>query len=301
MLRGTMPHHDVAVVGGSYSGMAAALQLLRARRSVLVIDAGTRRNRFADHSHGFLGQDGVAPDQIVADARRQLEAYSGLDWVSGTVVSIKGGEDDFVVQVDDGASHGARRVLLATGVADQLPHIDGLSARWGRTVFHCPYCHGYELERGLIGVIATGQPSVHQAELLTEWGEVTFLTNAAVELNPGTRQRLEGRRIVVEEARIVRIEGRADVLLEGGGSISFAGLFTASMTVPATRLPEQLGCLLEETPMGIQVHTTETKLTSIPGVFACGDVAGMPHSISLAVGDGAMAGIQIHRSLVWPE
>lgn len=146
-------NHDVIVVGGSYSGMAATLQLVRARRSVLVIDAGQRRNRFASHSHGFLGQDGVPPGEIAANARRQLEAYPTLTWLEGRVEAVAGQADEFTVTTADGESHLGRRILLATGVTDQLPAIDGLAQRWGKTVFHCPYCHGYELGQGRIGIV----------------------------------------------------------------------------------------------------------------------------------------------------
>ena len=120
-------NHDVIVVGGSYSGMAATLQLVRARRSVLVIDAGQRRNRFASHSHGFLGQDGVPPGEIAANARRQLEAYPTLTWLEGRVEAVAGQTDEFTVTTADGESHLGRRILLATGVTDQLPAIDGLT------------------------------------------------------------------------------------------------------------------------------------------------------------------------------
>ena len=293
--------HDVIIVGGSYAGMAAALQLLRARRKVLVIDAGERRNRFADLSHGFLGQDGVAAAEIAATARRQLEAYPTLTWAGGRAVSVTGGNDAFTVSVDDGQTHHGRRVLLATGVRDELPEVPGLKERWGRSVFHCPYCHGYELDGGPIGVIATGPMSSHQAEIVSEWGELTFFTNAAVDLDAATRQALERRNIRIEETAIDRLEGEAQVVLADGRRLAFAGLFTAPWCVPASNLAETAGCALEETPMGIQVRTDAAKQTSIAGIFACGDVARVPHSVTLAVADGAWAGAQAHRSLVWPE
>ncbi|MBI1358014.1 MAG: FAD-dependent oxidoreductase [Acidobacteria bacterium] len=293
--------HDVIVVGGGYSGMAAALQLLRARRSVLVIDAGERRNRSTSHSHGFLGQDGAAPGDIADTARRQLEAYPTLQWEAGLAVAAAGERDAFTVTMADGLAHRGRRLLFATGVRDVLPEVVGLAERWGKTVFHCPYCHGYELGRGRIGVIATGPTSVHQAELLSEWGETTFLTNAAVELDSEERKPLEARRVTIEDALIERIEGRADVALADGRRLSFVGLFTAPRCVPASPIAEQIGCTLSETPMGLQIATDPAKQTSIRGVFACGDVARVPHSLSLAVGDGAWAGTQVHRSLVWPD
>lgn len=295
-----MPY-DVIAIGGSYAGMAAALQLLRARRTVLVIDAGQRRNRFASHSHGFLGQDGVDPTEIARAARRQLEAYPTLTWREGRAVAASGEQDGFVVTTEDGKVHQGRRILLATGVSDQLPEIPGLAERWGRTVFHCPYCHGYELSEGRVGVIATGPMSLHQAELLTEWGDVTFLTNAALELDPDTRRILQDRGVTIEETPVSRIDGEADVFLSDGRRLPFAGLFTATRCVPASPLPAEMGCALDETPMGLQIRTGATQETSVPGVFACGDVASVPHSVSLAVGNGAMTGIHIHRSLVWPE
>lgn len=291
--------HDVIVVGGSYAAMAATLQLLRARRTVLVIDAGLPRNRFASHSHGFLGQDGVDPAAIRASARRQLEAYPTLTWIDGTVETASGSKDAFTVTTSDGARHEGRRLLLATGVADQLPAVDGLAERWGKSVFHCPYCHGYELDMGRIGVIAAGPMSLHQAQFIPEWGEVTFFTNNAISLDAATREGLSARGVTIETTAIERLDDHADIVLEDGRRLSFAGMFTATRVRPASPVASSLGCEMEETPFGIQIRTDTTKETSIPGAFACGDVARMPHSVSLAVGDGAWAGAQLHRSLVF--
>lgn len=292
---------DVIVIGGSYAGMAAALQLARARRTVLVIDAGQRRNRFASHSHGFLGQDEVDPAIIWTEARRQLLAYPDVRWIEGTASTITGRKDDFQVSTEVGDAFAGRRILLATGVIDRLPGIPGLAERWGRAVFHCPYCHGYELDRGRIGVIATGLMSIHQAQLLPEWGEVTFLTNGALTLEPAQRDDLRKRGVAIVETPLARIVGTADVELRDGRVLPFAGLFTATRTEPAGPLAEAAGCAMIETPMGRQIQTADSKETSIPGIFACGDVARTPHSVPLAVGDGAWAGAQLHRSLVWPE
>ena len=294
-------HYDVIAIGGSYAGIAAALQLVRARKSVLVIDAGERRNRFASHSHGFLGQDGANPGEIAANARRQLQAYPTLSWLQGRVEKVSGQVDGFTVTAADGKAHQGRRILLAIGVADQLPAITGLAERWGKSVFHCPYCHGYELAEGRIGVIATGPMSSHQAQFLTEWGKVTLLLNHAMSLGLEARSDLQSRGVVIEEALIDRIEGNADVRMADGRVLPFAGLFTAARCIPSASLAEAMGCAIEETPMGLQVRTDAENKTSVPGVFACGDVARVPHSVSVAVGHGALAGIQLHRSLFWPE
>ena len=293
--------HDVIVVGGSYAGMAAALQLLRARRRVLVIDAGRPRNGAAATSHGFLGYDGSDPAHIASRARSQLQRYPTLAWVEGTAVAARGVMDDFSVTIADGAALHASRLLLALGVSDALPPVPGLAERWGRSVFHCPYCHGYELDQGDIGVIATGPMSLHQARLLREWGRVTFFANAVPGLDPQARDALSAQGVAWEPMPIARIDGHADILLADGRRLSFDGLFTASRNAPSSDIASQLGCELMETMMGTQIRTGETKETTVPGVFACGDVARAPHSVSLAVGDGAWAGAQVHQSLVFPR
>ncbi|MBL4916290.1 NAD(P)/FAD-dependent oxidoreductase [Szabonella alba] len=292
---------DLIVIGGSYAGMAAALQLARARRKVLMIDAGQRRNRFAGHSYGFLGQDGRDPAQIWTEARAQLAAYPGVTWLQDSATHASGAKDAFTVTTAGGAEFTGRRILLATGVTDELPPIPGLAERWGRSVFHCPYCHGYELNQGRIGVIAAGPMSFHQAQLLPEWGDVTFFTDEKLTLAPDQRQDLVQRGVTVEDTAIAAVEGDADIRLADGRVLPFAGLFTASRTRPSDPIAGTMGCAMTETGMGSQIRTDEAKQTSIPGVYACGDVARAPHSLSLAVGDGAWAGAQLHRSLVWPD
>lgn len=290
---------DAIVIGGSYAGMAAALQLLRARRNVLVVDSGLRRNRFARTSHGFLGQDGVDPAVIWAKARDQLLAYPTLTWVTGQALSTAGQRDSFAVGTE-GESHTSRRLIFATGLTDDLPAIPGLGERWGQSVFHCPYCHGYELNQGAVGVIATGAMSLHQAQMLPDWGATTFLTNGALTLDADQRNDLRSRGVAVEDTPIRGVTGAANVVLQDGRTLTFAGLFTASRTRPASPLAESMGCALMETPLGVQIQTSDAKETSVSGVFACGDVARAPHSVSLAVADGAWAGAQVHRSLLFP-
>jgi len=289
---------DVAIVGGSFAGLSAALQLARARRRVAVFDTGLRRNRFAAASHGFLAQDGRPPAEIAAQAREQLLRYPTVEWIEAAVSGIGGQADAFEVQAD-GRAWAARRVVLATGVSDGLPAIPGLQARWGRSVFHCPYCHGYELGQGRIGVIAVGPVSLHQALLLPEWGRVTFLLNGAFEPGADELRELSARGVAVEAAPVLAIEGEARVVLEGGRTEDFAGLFVASRTGPASPLAEHMGCVLEDGPLGRSVRTGPMKDTSVPGVFACGDLARAAGNVALAVGDGAMAGAAAHRSLVF--
>ncbi|UOM36336.1 NAD(P)/FAD-dependent oxidoreductase [Acuticoccus sp. I52.16.1] len=291
--------YDVLVIGGSYAGLSAALQLVRARRSVLVVDAGRRRNRFASHAHGFLGQDGVDPAEFARRARAELEAYPTLAFHEGEVTAASGAKDAFVATTADGSRHAARRILLATGVSDRLPPVEGIAERWGRGVYHCPYCHGYELDEGAIGVVGAGAMSLHQAEMASEWGRVTLLANGAVPLDAEARASLDRYGVAVEETPVARICGTADVLLQDGRMLAFAGLFTIPVSAPSSPVASELGCEIEETPFGTQIRTDATKETTVPGAFACGDVARVPHSLALAVGDGAFAGAAVHRSLVF--
>ena len=203
------------------------------------------------------------------------------------------------MQGQSGACHFAKRLVLATGVVDELPDVPGLVQRWGRSVFHCPYCHGYELARGRIGVLATGAMSLHHAMLLPDWGETTFLTNATFVPDDAQRAALSARGVLIEPAPVARIVDAATVELTDGRRIVFDGLFVASRTRMASPLAETLGCAFEKGPLGSFIGTSEFRETSVPGVFACGDAARAAGSVALAVGDGQMAGAAAHQSLVF--
>ncbi|MQW45496.1 FAD-binding protein [Sinorhizobium meliloti] len=290
---------DVAIVGGSYAGLSAALQLARARRSVVVVDAGARRNRFAESSHGFLSRDGEAPAAIAAHGREQLLAYPNVRFVGGTADTAGRDGANLVVSVQ-GENIAARRLILATGVVDELPSIPGLQERWGRAVFHCPYCHGYELGQGRIGVLATGEHSFHQAMMLPDWGPTILFANEAFEPDAAQAAMLEARGVEIERERVVAVDGaKASVVLDGGRSVSLEGLFVASRTRMASDLPAALGCEFEDGPLGPYIRTNEAKETSVEGIYACGDAARGAGSVSHAVGDGVTAAVAAHKSLIF--
>ncbi|MDN2581458.1 NAD(P)/FAD-dependent oxidoreductase [Aquibium sp. ELW1220] len=294
---------DVIVIGGSYAGLSAAIQVARARRRVLVIDAGNRRNRYSSTSHGFLGRDGHTPGAIAAEAREQLLAYPSVSFISGQASSATGGIDAFNVAIANGQHVEGRRIVLATGVEDVLPDVPGLASQWGVGAMACPYCHGYELNRGRIGVLATGPASLHQAAMLPEWGQTTLFANGVFE--PGETQfaDLVQRGVSIESMPVTRIDGDPGapvVVLSDGQRIEIDGLFVATRTRIATPLPAMLGCRMEDGPQGSFVATDAMKATSVPGVFACGDVASPMASVAIAVGHGAMAGAAVHRSLIFP-
>lgn len=294
---------DVIIVGGSYAGMAAALQLARGRRKVLVIDGGIPRNRFASTSHGVLGQDGKAPSKIIDDAKEQQLKYPNLTWLDGIAVSVEQDGEYFTVQTESLESLSSKRMVLATGVSDKMPEIPGLAERWGKSAFHCPYCHGYELNNGLLGVLATSEVSMHQAILIPDWGPTTFFTNGIFEPDDDQLKQLEARGVKIEAELVAEISGEnaAAVELRDGRVVELAGLFVASRTIVSSPMAEQLGCEFEEGPLGFFIKTDEMKETSIKGVFACGDAARAAGSITFAIADGAMAGSAAHRSLIFGE
>ncbi len=290
---------DAIIIGGSYAGMSAALQLARARRRVLVIDEGLRRNRSASMAHGFLTQDGRAPDAIAAEARKQLMRYPNVEWLNDRVEQAMGSEDDFTVHTAGGKDLSARRIVLALGVTDELPEVEGVRERWGRSVFHCPYCHGFELDQGHIGVIATSHHSMHQALLLPDWGQTTLILNGCFEPDDEQRAQLQTRGVTLEPGEIERLQAHADLKMKDGRVLSFAGLFTLPRPHMAVPLAEQLGCDLAEDELYPFVKTAFSQETSVPGVFACGDAARSAGSIAVAVGDGNVAGAAAHQSLVF--
>lgn len=301
---------DVIIIGGSYAGLAAALQLARARCKVLIIDAGQRRNRFAATAHGFLGHDGQPPGAIAAKGRAEVLKYDTVSWRDGTVTEARAIDGGFAVRAGDQEYH-ARRLILATGVIDELPAVPGLQERFGQTVFLCPYCHGYELDKGRLGVLATQPLSMHQALLVAEWaapGEMTLFLDGAFEPDADQLAELAARRIKVEPERVVSAASEAaspdakagiDLHLRDGRMIRLDGLFVASRSNPPGPFAEQLGCALEAGPTGPYYKTDMTKETTVPGVFACGDTASMMPVIALAVADGTIAGASAHRSLVF--
>jgi thioredoxin reductase len=296
--------HDVIIIGGSYAGLSAAMQLGRARRDVLIIDEGLRRNRFAAHSHGFLTQDGVDPAIIAAEARAQVLKYPTIQWLPARAHAARRVDEagstgpGFEVIVGD-TRHLSRRLLLATGVRDILPEIPGLIERWGKSVFHCPYCHGYELDHGRIGVIAGSEISMHHALMLPDWGPTTLLVNDAFNPDAAQLAALASRGTSVERSRVKAITGHADIELADGRTLSFAGLFALAPFELSGPFSEQLGLELEQGPIGTIIKTDLVKETSMPGVFACGDAARMMASVALSVGDGNLAGAGLHRSLMF--
>ncbi len=246
-------------------------------------------------AHGFLTQDGRAPAEIAADAREQLMNYPNVEWMHGTAEDARVASDgrlEFRVGRDAISAH---RLILATGVRDELPPVPGLAERWGRSVFHCPYCHGYEMNAGRIGIIAASPLAQHHALMLPDWGSPTLFLNGAYTPTAEELAAITRRGTQVEPVLIERIDGHADVVLQDGRTLTMNGLFTQPHTLLSSPVAEQLGCTLEEGPMGMFIKVDEGKATSVLNVFACGDAARAAGNVTLAVADGAMAGFGAHR------
>lgn len=293
---------DVIVVGGSFAGLSAAMQLARARRKVLLVDAGLPRNRFADASHGFLGQDGKAPARIIQEAACQVAAYPTVEMARGEVLAARPAPGGFAVTLAGGRNALARRLILATGVTDVLPDLPGLKERWGASVLHCPYCHGYEHRDRPLGVLASHPMSAHQAALIPDWGPTTLFTQGQFEPDEEQRALLEARGVVIERSPVVALLGDAPDLeaarLADGRTVALHGLFVAPAQRMASPLAEALGCAFDDGPLGPIIRTDAFKATTVPGVFAAGDAARPMQNATLASADGVLAGVGAHHSLV---
>lgn len=295
------PTLDVAIVGGSFAGLSAGLPVARARRSVVVFDSGLPRNRFAAASHGFLGHDGRAPDAIRRDGRAQYLVYPTARLVEDEVVAIDGERDRFRLATRGGGEVLARRVVLAFGMRDALPEIPGLAACWGRSAMQCPYCHGYEAADLPTGLLVTGASPLHHARLLGDWtGDLAVFANGHA-IAPDDRAAIEALGLRIHDAPVVRIEatdGHIEALhLADGARVPRAALYLATRAAPASDLAARLGCRMIEGAYGPYVAVDMMQQTSVPGVFAAGDLTRPAYNAPAAAADGARAGAAAHQSL----
>lgn len=291
---------EVIIVGGSYAGIAAGLILARARRAVTVIDAGLPRNRAASHSHGVLGLDGISGTELLKTARQQLLDYPSVRWIHAEAAHATASPDGVEVRTADGQVLAARKLLLASGISDQLPDLPGLAERWGSTVLHCPYCHGYEVGGGAIGVLGGHPMSAGKAPLFADWGNVTFFSQAG-EISEEERVAMQQRGVQIEISPVIAVQGDQPTWLEvelaDGRRIAQRALFVPATQAMATPLVQQLGCALVENPLGVLIEVDAMKQTSVPNVYAAGDATTVGN-ITLAAAEGVRAGIGVHHALV---
>lgn len=294
-----MSNYDVVVVGGGAAGLSAALVLSRARRRVLVLDAGQPRNAPAAHMHGFLSRDGMPPGELLAQGRDEVRGY-GARVVTGTVDGItachKGG---FRVTFSGGDQVTTRQVLLATGLRDELPGIPGLRERWAHDVLHCPYCHGHEVRDRPLGVIGTTPDSVRHAQIVRQWSDdVVFFAPVGL-LTESQRAELVARAVGVVEGTVSRIVATQDRLqgveMDDGRVIPRDVLFVLPRFVPNNDLLERLGAELDEDGW---VRTGPGGAASVPGVWVAGNLANPRAQVVTAAGEGSATAIAMNGALV---
>ncbi len=296
--------YDVVVVGGGAAGLGGALMLGRSRRSVLVVDAGEPRNAPASAVHGFLTRDGTDPAALLEAGRTEVRGY-GARVLDGRVASAEVVDGGFAVTLEDGRRVGARRLLITTGLVDELPDVPGVRERWGRDVLHCPYCHGWEVRDQAVGVLASGLMAVHQALLFRQLtADLTLFVHTAPELTDEEAEQLAARGITVVEGEVASLEVHEDRLT--GVWLRSGEVVPRSAVVVGPRFAARAGMLaglgLETTAhpsgMGEHVESDPTGLTAVPGVWAAGNVADPIAQVMGSASAGAMAGAAINADLM---
>ncbi|MBB4571300.1 NAD(P)/FAD-dependent oxidoreductase [Rhizobium leucaenae] len=295
--------NHVIIIGGSFAGLAAALQLGRARRNVIVLDTGLQRNRFAGRSHGVLGHDDKPPSDILAVARQQLARYPAIRMVNARADGVSGTIDNFSVVTGDGETLSARRLILSYGVVDQMPNVPGFAENWGTSVIPCPYCDGFEVADQHWGLVWSGPQSMNQVRLFKDWTDRLTVFGNGHDITADIRTDLAGRQVPLVDGRITEIARQgshgAIIKMDTGPDVAVDILFAHPRNKPSATLHDALGLATVNTPTGIALKTDERRETSMPGIYAAGDLSnpGIP-SVTTATWQGAMAGIFAQQSML---
>ena len=293
---------DVVVVGGGAAGLSAALILARARRRVLVLDAGAPRNRFAPHMHGVLSRNGYSPLQLVEDGRREVLAADG-EIVPARAADVRRVDDGFELTTGDGSTVLTGRLIVATGVRDDLPAIEGLAEQWGRGVVACPYCDGYEARGRTIGVLPASLMGLHKAHMVRSYSaDVTVFTTLVGDVTDPDRRVLEARGIRLEDRPVSRVVSADSVLtgleLTDGTRVPIDVVFAEPRMTPLDALIQQLGAEQQETPWGPWVWSDPTGKTSVDGLWVAGNSADPAALVPLAAASGVRTALRINSELV---
>jgi thioredoxin reductase len=302
--------YDVVVVGGGAAGLSGALALARARRSVLVVDGGQPRNGPAAEVHNVLGRDGTPPAELLAAGRAEVAGYGG-SVVAGEVISATRAGNGFAVTLADGRSVGTRRLLVTTGLVDELPAVPGLAERWGHDVLHCPYCHGWEVRDRAIGVLSTGPGGVLKALLWRQWSaDVTLFLHTGPAPTAEEAEQLAARGITVVTGEVAAVESDADrltgVRLGSGRLVPGDALVVSPVFTARSALLASLGLPVE--PVAAMGHTVGTAVpagpmgaTAVPGVWVAGNVTDLMAQVATAAAAGLQAGAAINADLLFEE
>ncbi len=298
-----LQNFDVIVIGGSYSGLAAAMALGRAMRQVLVIDNGQPCNRQTPYSHNFLTQDGKRPAEIAALAREQVQKYHTVTFLNGLVIHGEKTANGFLIQTDGRKTFTAKKLLFATGIKDTMPDIDGYAACWGISVLHCPYCHGYEVRNERTGIMANGDYGFELANLISNWTQdLTLYTNGKSTLTEDQAARLEKHQIRIVENEIGQFAHTngylENIVFRDGGTAAIKALYVRSPFEQHCPVPEKLGCELTDDGY---IKVDPLQKTTVQGVFASGDNTTRMRTVANAIAMGTTAGMMINKEIVLEE
>lgn len=293
---------DVIIVGGSFAGLTAAMQLGRARRKVTVLDTGLNRNRYAQHAHNIFGQDGTPPADLLRVARAQVASYPTVRFVNARAELVSGEPDDFRVTTADGETLSGRRLILSYGIVDDFPAIPGFAESWGKTVIHCPFCHGYEVAGRPWGLLYSSPMSLHGPTLYANWTDDITLILDGHKIEDEERHKLERRGVRIVDGKLAAINHDKGMLnsvtMADGSDIALAALYAHPRNRPSAGLHDQLGLDMKDTPTGSMIATADMQTTSRPGIFAAGDLATPMHSITFANYAGSMAAMGALQSMM---
>jgi thioredoxin reductase len=297
-----MKNYDVVVVGGGSAGLSAALLLGRSRRRVLVSDTGKTRNAVAQESHSFFTRDGTTPAELVRIGREQLRPYETVEFYSVGVKTAKAQSKGFEITLDDETCVVCRKLLFATGVIDEMPEIEGFKELWGTSIFHCPYCHGWEVRDQPLALYGNGAVGFELAELLKGWSnDLVLCTDGTATLSEDERKLFSKNNISIREERIVRVEGRngqlENIVFANSEMLAREAIFFRPKQHQHSDLAKQLGC--EFTDFGT-VKVDDFAQTSVSGIYASGDMSGHgpTQQVAFAVSRGALAALGVNRALL---
>ena len=293
---------DVIIIGGSFAGLTAAMQLGRARRKVTVLDTGLNRNRYAEHAHNIFGHDGTPPGELLASARAQIAHYPTVTMISGKAVGVSGEPDNFAVTTAEGETISGRRLILSYGIVDEFPAIPGFAESWGRTVIHCPFCHGYEVAGTRWGLVYSSPMSLHGPILYANWTDDITLILDGHEIIAEERHKLEQRGVKIVDGKLAAIHHEAGrisgVTMADGAKIALEALYAHPHNRPSADLHLQLGLDMKDTPTGTMIAVSDMQLTSRPGIFAAGDLTTGMHSVTFANNTGSLAAMGALQSMM---
>ncbi len=290
---------DVIIIGGSYSGLSAAMALGRSVKNVLIIDSGKPCNRYTPHSHNFITHDGAVPSEIATKAKEQVLNYNTVKFFNGLAVAGKKTNNGFEIQTKSGDKFSAKKLVFATGVKDIFPNIKGFEDCWGKSVIHCPYCHGYEFKGEKTAIIANGDRAFHVASLVNNLtNEITIITTGKAEFKEEQYAKLKNHKINIIEKEVKEIKHQngtiSTLIFEDGSEENFNVAYAAIPFEQHCKISLDLGC--ETTEMG-HLKVDIFQKTTIPGIYACGDNSSPMRSVANAVATGNLVGAMVNNEL----